>query len=436
MPMTEQEEYEYLSLKKKKAMVMSQQVQQPSRPTQTIPQMLGSNLMKAGKDTAQSAGVMFNTAGFGLPGYVSEKVSGQNIFEGKDLSTSQKMMAVGAGLVVPTGALLRPLGWAGKAVVGSKAGQAVSGILEKRLAKNIESKIHNLYNYAVGSKIKNAGDVAKFKSNRISAMKTISDNMPEIKLTNIDTGIAESRIPQNRLDLLHALQQTKQSIWNKVSTLSKGATSKGAEINLSEVATQAYKEARKNIGSATLEIKPELLKKLNSEYKAIKAKGTMSPVEAEDYMKYLNSEIQRMRTAGQAVDYSVKDLYSSLTNKLSTATDDAIEKALEIGGYKLERMKYSALKSTEKEVLGAANKFLRQQGGQGGGITHPIINIWSLEELLQGGIQALTGNIIGAGHNITRAALIRTAGKLSDYFKNPDKRIMQMFELLQKYSQK
>ena len=101
------------------------QPQQPSRPTQTIPQMLGSNLMKSGRDTAQSAGVMLNTAGFGLPGFVSEKVSGQNIFEGKDLSSGQKMMAGGAGLAIPTGALLRPLGMAGKAVTGSRVGKAV-----------------------------------------------------------------------------------------------------------------------------------------------------------------------------------------------------------------------------------------------------------------------------------------------------------------------
>ena len=170
--------------------------------------------------------------------------------------------------------------------------------------------------------------------------------------------------------------------------------------------------------------------------KNIGKSGTIFPTQSQDYMKFLNNEIQRLRQSGQAVDYSVKDLYNNLVGKLSDATDEAIEKVLAVSGYKDLRLQYSSLKSAEKEILGAANKFLRQQGGQGGGITHPIINIWSLEEFLQGGADALMGNVAGATRNTMRALLIKSAGKLSDYFKSPDKRIPMMFKLLQKYSPK
>ena len=302
-------------------------------------------------------------------------------------------------------------------------------------SRDITNRIFNLYNFSVGGKLKNVGDVTKIIPERVNAIKTISDNLPDIKLPNIDTGALESRVPQNRLDLLHAFNQTKKLVWNKVNTLSKGATEQNAQIDLSSIGQEALAQTKKDIGSVALKTNPTLINGLEAELTKIKTAGTINPTQAEDYMKFLNSEVQRLRQSGQAVDYSVKDLYSNVLNKLNDATDSAIEKALNQSGYRDLRKQYSSLKSAEKEILGGANKFLRQQGGGGSGFVHPIVNLWSVEELLQAGGHAFTGNIGGAVSNLGRAATVKWSSKIVDFFRNPDKRIPQMFQLLKKYSQ-
>lgn len=62
------------------------------------------------KDIAEPVGVAANTAMFGIPGLISKKVSNKDVFEGKDLTGGQKLMAEGVGMLAPTGALLRVTG--------------------------------------------------------------------------------------------------------------------------------------------------------------------------------------------------------------------------------------------------------------------------------------------------------------------------------------
>ena len=426
--------------------------QQPSQPNSSIATQGASYLTEHPFKSA------FEPAAKTLTGTsLLEKSQGSSVFNKPPTNPLQFAGEFGLGLGRDIGAMgadilstpanvvtapltaLKPVQMAGKAIARSKVGQGVGKVLNTPLRvmpKTIESRIHGLYNYAVGSKMKNIGDVVKVQPQRVAAMKTISDNLPDIKLTNIDTGALESRVPQNRLDLLNAFYQTKKLVFEKYNALSKGATEKGALINLSKLADEALLDTKKQIGNVALKTNPNLIQALNKTHKSINASGNISPSQSQDYMRFLNDEVKRLRDSGRAIDYSVKDLYNNLISKLGEATDDAIEKALTLSGYKDARLKYSYLRAGEKEILGAANKFLRQQGGQGGGVIHPIVNLWSIEEILKGGVQTLMGNPLGGAKSIGQAGLIKWASKLTDYFKSPDKRIIQMFKLLQKYSPK
>ena len=164
-------------------------------------------------------------------------------------------------------------------------------------ARDIENRIFNLYNFAVGGKVKNAGEVAKVVPSRIQAMKTINENLPEIKFTNIDTGVLESRVPQNRFDLLQAFVQTKKLVWNKVNALSKGATEASAKINLPNIAKEALNDTKKQLGSVALKADPTLDKSLNAALQRLNKTGDITPTDSEDFMKYLNSEVIRLRNS-------------------------------------------------------------------------------------------------------------------------------------------
>lgn len=107
----------------------SPQVSQDKTP---LPQKILGNLVNAGKKTAESAGVMLNTATMGVPGIISQLSTGgnftgqtyplveggTNVFEGKDLSGGEKIIAEAGGMVIPVGAV---------ASVGKKAIQKIFG---------------------------------------------------------------------------------------------------------------------------------------------------------------------------------------------------------------------------------------------------------------------------------------------------------------------
>lgn len=299
-------------------------------------------------------------------------------------------------------------------------------------AKNIEKRVVDLYNSAVGGmKIKNPADAKKFSGDRLEMVKTIHDNLPNIQIPD-EEGQLVSKTPENRLDLLHAHRETKAAIWKNVEAMSKGATNKNAMIDLGPIVDDAENDVIKSLGVVALKANPSLVESIGKASQAIKAVGQVNPTQAESYLKFLNQEISRLRQSGQAVDYSIKDLYSKLAPRLNVAMDDTIEKALSQSGYGAYRKQYAALKSGEKEILRAANKHLAQKGGQGG-LFKPITDIWSLEELLQAGGHAATGNAAAAGGSLLKAAALRTAGAVNKYFRNPDRKIQKMFELAGKY---
>ena len=89
-------------------------------------QRVGQNIGTAGLKTVESAGVMGDTALMGIPGLISQLSTGgkptgsinpfnlvqggQNMFRGQDLSGGEKMMAQGAGMVVPVGGAIKTIG--------------------------------------------------------------------------------------------------------------------------------------------------------------------------------------------------------------------------------------------------------------------------------------------------------------------------------------
>ncbi len=328
----------------------------------------------------------------------------------------------------------------GQVIAKSPVGKAVGEFLTKEReiptgVKHLENRVFKLYNDSVGAKIKNPGtDINKFKGDRIEAMKTISDNLPDIKLTDINTGESVSRIPNNRYELLQSLNQAKKAVWNKVSDLSGGATEAGAKIDIAPIVDKALKSTISNIGEDAIRANPGLVNEIVKAADNVKKIGITTPSRAEAYMKYLNTEVQRLRQSGQAVDFSVKDLYSSLLPELNSATDSAIEQALSKGTYSAYRKQYGALKSAEKEVLGSANKYLRTEGGRG--MSHPIVNLWSVEELLHGGARMAMGDVAGGAQAVARGGLIKGASKIVDHFTSPDSKITKMFELLGKRAPK
>jgi hypothetical protein len=144
-------------------------------------------------------------------------------------------------------------------------------------------------------------------------------------------------------------------------------------------------------------------------------------------MKTLFKDSQKLKESGDFTNYSMQDFYSNLQKNLSSKTDVAIEKTLSQSGYKLYRKQYAQLKSAEKELISSANKYIQTHGATGG-FTRPIVNLWSLEEALRGGVQMVT-NPAAAPVTLGKAFLIKGTASILDFWRNPDRKISEMFKL-------
>lgn len=298
--------------------------------------------------------------------------------------------------------------------------------------QHLDNRIYKLYEKAVGGvKIKNVGDASKIKNDRLEAVKAISDNMDDVRLPDIETGELVNRIPDNNYENVLAYRQAQQSVWKKASGLSKGATDAGATIDMNPIVQKSLNEVVDNIGEDALKANPSLFKSIIREANNVRKIGTTNPTKAEAYMKSLNNELTNFYKTGAKVDYSVLDFKRALIRNLNKSSEDVIESVLSKPGYGAYRRQYGALKSAEKEIIRAGNKQLSQEAGQGG-LAHGITDFWSLQEVIGGAGQILTGNVGGGIASIAKGTGLKATSKLLDYYKSPNKAMKKMYELLGK----
>lgn len=116
MSLTEEEEYELLTLEKEKAMSSSQsQDKKIENNQETIPQMLMRNLEQSSKSTGQTVLKASNEAAFGIPGFLYNKATG-NSFPEDAMSEYQKAQATGMAFIAPGVPLAEGAKWLAKLI--------------------------------------------------------------------------------------------------------------------------------------------------------------------------------------------------------------------------------------------------------------------------------------------------------------------------------
>lgn len=351
----------------------------------------------------------------------------------------QKAAAVGKSAVMGAASMATQLpnqdnlGDNAKQYIGGILGGAAAGpVFEtglkgaigiKNAFKPAKDKLFDAYNYVFGVKGKIPQNLKTAKDDVVAKIKAIQDNTPN-EMENPLTGETFTT-PSNRYETAIAHTEAKKNIWKKVADLSKGATEADAKINLPLVVDDVVKETEKGFGKvASNSTEFKTLQAIKAEAELIKKQGQISPTDSEDFMKSLFEKIKAHRLSGDPTTYSMKDFYSNLQRNLGNETDNVISNTLEKHGYKDARREYAIAKSSEKEVLAAANKFLKDHG-QYQGVAHPITNIWALNDILHG---AVTGDVSG----VVRGVTVKSAIKLLDFMKNPDNKVRMIFDLAKK----
>lgn len=287
--------------------------------------------------------------------------------------------------------------------------------------RSAEDKVYQAYSKIFPNKSKGSKGILARKETVVGRVQAWSKNLPEDGLINNMTN-ETFKTPRNEYEILIAHQHAKKSIWDKATSLSKGATDKGVKIDMGKLAAKAAKETIDEYGDYA--VKTSLSDNANVILKeAAKHKGlTTSPKGAQDYLKTMTDSVIKQRKAGVMVDYSITDFNTRFYKKIVDATDEAITQSLHKADYPYLRKQYAQIVSGESEINASANKFLIRQSGGLKGVAHPIVNLFSIESIVSG---VLTGQ---SSQGIMRAGFLQAAKGIYDWTRNPSRHVKGMFK--------
>ena len=178
------------------------------------------------------------------------------------------------------------------------------------------------------------------------AINTITEYKP--KLTN-EEGISEIRNPQTRAELLDAIGQTKQKVYNEYHNLATNA-GKTVGFEVEEIVSK-LKQA-----SGDLRYPPKIREYAKSLVNEIKELKGASPEIIEARIQDLNNSLSGFYEG--RVSKATAQIDASVANMMREQLDRTIESAGE--GYQALRNRYAALKTIERDVARQVNVELRR----------------------------------------------------------------------------
>ena len=380
------------------------------------------NLIKVYADRYGSVDALADTVAEDPFGFVSDVYTAAGLAGGIGKAAGAKAPKTFLGAKVESGAFPAH-------VRNIKSG--VAKIRTKTPFKTVEDNLFNAYNKSLAPKGKTVGDTLGIKENVIARSKAIQANLPE-EMTNTLTGEKFS-VPSNRYENLIGTSNAKVKIWNKVTDLSEGATDAGAKINLNKVAEAALKKTKKTFGDVAVKTdKRNIIVSMQDDIANIKLEfpDGVTPTQAQKYLKTMSKDAIKRRQSGTPIDFDMLEYRTNLYEGLVNNTDDVITKVLDKAGYKKARKEYALIKSGEKLDISAANEFLKQQRGAGGGVSHPIVNLFSVESI---------GSGIASGQPVqgfVKAGILQTSKKVMDWITSKDRPIKKVYENAKKLNAK
>ncbi len=157
-----------------------------------------------------------------------------------------------------------------------------------------------------------------------------------------EAGNLISRNPQNRIELLDGIHQTKQAIYTAYHKLSEAAGDGGAKFNAGKPATMLY-DITKDVGYSkkVRDYADEVINEI------LELEGKPPEVIERRIQEYNSSLVGYF--AGR-VDKAKARIDASIANLLRAELDDMVEQGTGKAGYQALRNQYGTLKTIEKDV--------------------------------------------------------------------------------------
>lgn len=224
---------------------------------------------------------------------------------------------------------------------------AAKGVAQKRQLTKIDDIIDDGIMKGVKPTVRGKKSVARldqFKQNGRDAVKSIVQRKEGLKLVDEFGEEIFDKAPENLPQFAQAIEQTKKQVFSEYSALAKQATDDGLIIELDDVVKQLD-----NIASdkAKRAVRPEVIehaKRISDRFKKL---GTVTPDEADEMIKELNSSLQSFY-AGVG-DRSKAQVEGSIAKKLRQSLDEAVSNSTD-ASFQTLKSEYGALRAIEDEV--------------------------------------------------------------------------------------
>ena len=260
----------------------------------------------------------------------------------------------------------------------------------------------------------------KYYDNVNNMVQDIVENKDNLTLLDNKGNVLEGQLPKSRENLLDAVGQEKERVFQQFNALQKEATESGAKGNITPLIDK-FKEMAKNRLLPSQD--PNMLRYLNKqvvELEKLQATGGLNPAELQSEIATLNAKLKPKASAIGYREFGLAYVDGVKATYYRNILDDTIMNAT---GEQYQPLKnlYGSLKTAEDDIARAANVATNT----------PKKGIYDLSDVWVGwhaAYAALTGNVAALGSSGIAYAL---KGRIK-WLRDPDQNIKAMFEKTEK----
>lgn len=293
------------------------------------------------------------------------------------------------------------------------------------LAGAREKFIGDQYTRAIRPTVANKGtaaDVARYNAQTRSGIDSIIDNKPNLQFTDAAGNVRQGELPQTLEEFGDAVEQTKQSIFQRYDTLARQTQAAGTVVTLMPVVNELRNIA---FDPVTGLMHPELAKYAQERAQAFAQVGQVTPGDAQRAITGLNSTLKAFYRNPTYEIAARANVDSMVANQLRSALDAAVNNA--VGpGYQDLKNQYGALKAMEKDVNHRAQIVARQDPG--GGLFGRLTDVATSAQAI---------HALATLNPATFASAIATKGSAEfiKYWRSPNRAVRRLFETAEEQRQ-
>lgn len=341
-----------------------------------------------------------------------QKIPNIPTFEAKN-EAQQKGMEATQGLADIASVALPVAGPAMKAAKGLGLGVSAEEGLSNAVAKGVSKGI-----IPPVSKLKTLSMQEGYRKNTGDALMAVKENKDALNVVNSAGKTID--IPKTADEALQAFTQTKKTIWDKASGMSKAAGQAGAEFNTDPIISELNKVAQPpgevlTKGDSRLGYSEPIRKYANDLKQQVEELQGAPPEVIEQRIKEYNTALNGYYAG--TTDAVKAQVQGSVAKVMRKALDDQITETLGQSGYQDLKKQYGAIRSIEEDV--AKRAALNARSAQKG--SHDLADLFATGEVLTG---IATGNAIP----VVRGLSVEGAKALIKARTSPDRYIADMFK--------